>query len=186
MLGMALFVLCLFIAFLAICITLTLAPHDFLKRQRVLICPETRQPADVKVDIGGRIRTLLSGRERLSLKACARWPERSDCRQDCLLQVDSDPKMLAEVVRSWYAGSCCAVCGQSLAEEDWQRGHYSALDEEGHFLATSEIPVSDLPMVIGRYRPVCWTCHLAKVSGREPQTFRGDRRAHHDEVWAGE
>ena len=186
MMGMAAFAVCLFVAFLALCIVFMVAPDQYLKSERVLVCPETRQATSVKVNVLHRLLSFLCGREILGLRACARWPGRRDCGQACLLQVDADPRILGRVLRSWYEGKRCALCSRALAEADWRLGHYSALDEAGIFHAAGEISIAELPMLVSQYRPVCWECHLNEVSKRAPHTFAGDRRGKAEEVWTGE
>jgi hypothetical protein len=186
MLGMALFALCLFVAFLAVCVVLTLAPDQYLKSARVVVCPETRQSAPVKVNVFERIMTFLRGCERLELKECSRWPERRDCGQECLLQVDSSPELLNRLLRRWYGSKECVLCHRALVEDDWRLGHYSALDAGGKFLTAAEIAVSELHMLMDTLRPVCWSCHQVEAARRPPQIFAGDRRERYQEMWMGQ
>lgn len=54
---------------------------------RTIICPETREQADVRVDGALAASTELSGQEQLRVSACSRWPERERCDQACTAQV---------------------------------------------------------------------------------------------------
>jgi hypothetical protein len=51
------------------------------------ICPETLQPAEIKVDGKLAARTRFGGREKLEVAECSRWPERKQCNQACTPQV---------------------------------------------------------------------------------------------------
>ena len=188
MLGMTLFVLLLIVGFAFLCVWFLLQPDGYLSSQRVITCPETRQSAAVKLDIGYRIRTLLRGRELLQLKSCSRWPERQACDQECLLQVDLNPAILEGVLRTWYADKTCALCNRELHEQDWSLGRFSAVDEAGRFVCGSELPLRKLPMAAEHYRPVCWPCHLDQRAQRHTpgKLLKGDRRVTQKELWAGE
>ena len=50
-------------------------------------CPETRDPACVRVDTERAALTGAFGDPDLRLADCSRWPERQDCDQGCLEQV---------------------------------------------------------------------------------------------------
>jgi hypothetical protein len=54
---------------------------------RTIICPETRQPAEVEVDGAYAARTAFAGHEELRVTACARWPEKQGCDQACTPQI---------------------------------------------------------------------------------------------------
>jgi hypothetical protein len=185
MLGMTILVL-LVISFAVICVRIVLPADGYLTSQRVLTCPETGQPAKVKVDVGYRLRTLFGGHERLRLQSCSRWPERRICGQECLLQVNLNPEILERVVGTWYDGKNCALCSQKLQEQDWRRGRFSAVDAEGRFCCGGEMPLRDLPRALANYRPVCWSCHVEQREHKTREaTFKGDRRAYHEEPWTG-
>ena len=65
---------------------------------RLVTCPETRQPAGVALDVKHAVKHTVKhavigiGRvPALRLQTCTRWPERQDCGQECLAQVESAP-----------------------------------------------------------------------------------------------
>jgi hypothetical protein len=60
---------------------------DEYREPRTILCPETLQPASVRVDAAYAAHTALAGRERWRLSACSRWPERRGCNQACATQV---------------------------------------------------------------------------------------------------
>ena len=185
MVGMTILVL-LLVSFAIICVRIVLPPNGYLTSQRMLTCPETGRSVRVKIDIGHRLRTLLGGHERLRLRSCSRWPERSVCGQECLLQVNLDPEILEHILQTWYDAKTCALCSQKLREQDWRRGRFSAVDVEGRFFCGSELPLHDLPMALAHYRPVCWSCHLEQREHKvREETFKGDRRGYQEERWTG-
>ena len=63
------------------------AEAEEFREPRYIICPETLQLTEVKVDGAYAARTALAGHEQLRLTACSRWPERQGCDQACAPQV---------------------------------------------------------------------------------------------------
>lgn len=53
---------------------------------RTVACPENQQPAVVGIDVRDAASTIMSGHSDLRLSECSRWPEHSQCNQDCLSQ----------------------------------------------------------------------------------------------------
>jgi hypothetical protein len=53
---------------------------------RLVSCPENQQPSVVSLDARHAMATGIDGCPDLRLSACTRWPERSNCGQDCLSQ----------------------------------------------------------------------------------------------------
>ena len=85
---------------------------------RVITCPENERPAGVKVDAGHASLSVLGGKADLRLKSCSRWPERQDCGQQCLRQIEASPEgcLVRHILTQWYEGKNCAVCGQATRE----------------------------------------------------------------------
>jgi hypothetical protein len=171
--------------FLGICIMILLKPSGYFTAQRVLTCPETRNPARVRVDVGHRLRTALWGREKLRLQSCSRWPGRQECGEECLLQVDLNPEVLDRALRAWAEGKACALCGRRLREADWRMGHFSGLNDRSAWIPPTAMPLHELPMALQHYRPVCWPCHLAQGRQRDPILLKGDRRVPREPSWTG-
>src|SRR5215470_7635302 len=86
--------------------------------KRVITCPETRKPAGIEVDAAHAAIASASGFRELRLKSCSRWPERFDCGQECLLQVELSPQdcLLRNILVSWYDGKKCVSCGKEFGE----------------------------------------------------------------------
>src|SRR5512133_765570 len=69
------------------------ATYRKFRGARVITCPENLEPAAVHVDaLRAAHWAAVSGDPVLRLKSCSRWPERADCGQDCLSQVESAPE----------------------------------------------------------------------------------------------
>ena len=77
---------------------------------RLIVCPETFQPAAVKVD--------ARRAAKLRLDACSRWPDREGCDQACLAQIESSPEKsaLETIVDGWFLGKRCYFCRHTIAD----------------------------------------------------------------------
>jgi hypothetical protein len=51
---------------------------------RMLSCPETGGNAEIGIDASRAALTSAFGRPLLRVKSCSLWPERKQCKQDCL------------------------------------------------------------------------------------------------------
>lgn len=89
--------------------------------KRVITCPETRAPAAVELDARHAAATATLGESDLRLQSCSRWPERQDCGQQCLAQIEEAPEecLVRTILAHWYAGSTCVLCGRAIGAIQW-------------------------------------------------------------------
>ncbi|MBI4477640.1 MAG: hypothetical protein HY654_10730, partial [Acidobacteria bacterium] len=82
---------------------------------RLITCPENHQPAAVKVD--ARAAATRLSRARLQLTSCSRWPEKAGCAQDCVSQIEEDPRatLVETQMAQWYRGKACRLCGKRIS-----------------------------------------------------------------------
>ena len=73
---------------------LTMGVRAYLRYRgkRVITCPETANHAAVHVDVVNAAREAVFGKQHIRLDQCSRWPERQNCGQDCLSQIEADPE----------------------------------------------------------------------------------------------
>lgn len=137
--------------------------------QRLITCPETRQPAAIKVDAAHAALTAAAKNPDLRLKSCSRWPERDDCGQECLLQVELSPEdcLVRNILTNWYADKYCVSCGKRIGEIHWLEYKPALLSPEGKTIEWSEFPAEQLPGVLSTHFPVCWDCHITETFCRE-------------------
>ena len=65
---------------------------------RPVTCPEDHRPAVVNIDLRHAAATATEGSPRMRLCDCTRWPERSQCDQDCLSEaIEAEPYKEGEV-----------------------------------------------------------------------------------------
>jgi hypothetical protein len=75
-----------------------------------VVCPENHQSVDVELDNRFAFFTAWRGQEHERLKACSRWPDKSGCDQDCLVQLNPSPENIDRLLRKWYEGKHCTRC----------------------------------------------------------------------------
>jgi hypothetical protein len=130
---------------------------------RVVTCPETQQPAAVRVDAGHAAVSAAWDRTELRLDQCSRWPERGPCEQPCVKEIASAPHdcLVRSILARWYEGKRCVICEKPVALRP--HAQQPALRHpDGHtfdFVALKpERLISQLP----QFAPVCFDCHVAE------------------------
>lgn len=153
-------------------IGLIMATRTYFKYRgkRLVTCPETRNPAAVHVNAGRAARDVLEGRRvRIHLDQCTRWPEREDCGQECLSQIENDPQGCSVwgIAQQWYQGRACAYCGRPIDKIHWHDHRPALLSPEKKTVQWTDIPADRLPALFETHLPVCWSCHVAETFRRE-------------------
>jgi hypothetical protein len=139
-------------------------------RGKMLVtCPETMQPAAVKVDLRRAAVKAVVGRHELELCDCSRWPERGDCDQDCLAQVERDPEnhRVWTIASHWFAGKKCVYCHKPIENLSHLDRSPALLDRDRKTAEWEEFPAESLPGAFSRDLPVCWSCHMTQKFVRE-------------------
>ena len=143
----------------------------------LVTCPETREPAAVKIASWRATVEALRGRRRLELGECSRWPERRDCEQGCLCEIEADPEShrVWSIVSRWYEGKKCVYCRKPIQPlSHYDRG--PALMNVGRRTVDwDDLAPEKLPEALSACLPVCWNCHIIETLIREhPErvTFR--------------
>jgi hypothetical protein len=162
----------LFTALLAIAVVYVArrAWESFRYRGKMLVtCPETHEPAAVKVNIGRAMAKALTGRHELKLCDCSRWPERAACDQACLPQIEADPEnhRVRTIAAHWYAGKHCVYCGKSVDKVSPFDHTPALLDHTWKTAEWDHLPAERLPEEFSRDLPVCWSCHMTETFVRE-------------------
>jgi hypothetical protein len=131
---------------------------------RIVVCPETLHPVAVEVDaVHIAAEEAITGEGRLRLDSCSRWPERADCGQECLRQVEEFPHacLLESIVRTWYAGKSCSICSRAIGPIVWHDLPPALRLDDGTTVEWSAVDPPDIPRLLSSAEPVCWNCHLA-------------------------
>jgi len=158
-----------------------LSLQDYFKNRgrESVTCPDSGQTADVAVDRKFAFWTALRGRQHSRLESCSRWPEKGDCGQECLAQLDASPENVERLLKKWYEGQTCAICARELTPADWQRSRLAVLDGDHKLFELREITLEGLPAALQNVRPLCWTCHQEERARQAVpvRVFKGDRHA---------
>lgn len=144
---------------------------------RLITCPENRRPAGVKVDAGHAAVTSLGRRLDLRLSSCSRWPEKADCGQECLRQVEASPAdcLVRNILAKWFEGKVCAVCGRPAGEIHQAGSQPALLMDHKTTVEWKQIPVDKLLDTLAVSEPVCFGCHMANTLVREHPELVVDR-----------
>ena len=147
--------------------------------RRTVICPDNREPVTVELDNKFAFSTALRGEEHDRLQSCSRWPEKGDCGQECLAQVNPSPENLERLLQKWYQGKSCAICEHALTPADWRRSRLALLNENQKLFELRHMHFDELPSALDHMAPLCWNCHQEERARQAapPRMLKGDRRA---------
>jgi hypothetical protein len=145
--------------------------------KRLVTCPQTRKTVAVDVDAKHAALTAAVSHPDLRLKTCTRWPERQDCGQECLLQVELSPEdcLVRNILTSWYSGKYCVSCGTKLREARVLDHQPALLDDTGQTIELADIALETIPAVLASHYPVCWDCHITETFARKHPDLVVDR-----------
>jgi hypothetical protein len=129
--------------------------YNTYRGTRAVNCPETHSPVAVRFNALRAAFTGLSGKPKLSLADCSRWPERADCDQACIPDAEqAKPESGAVVVlpranrlahlpapiaagAAWVLGM--AWHSEYLFRSQWAR-NVGLTDQQAHDLARTWAP----------------------------------------------
>jgi len=155
----------------AVVFGLTVALRTYVKYrgERVITCPETHQAAAVHVNAKNAATKALFGKSHIRLDQCSRWPERQNCGQECLSQVNADPALCLvwNMVDQWYKGKACAYCQKPFTEIHWHDRHPALMAPDHACVQWNEVAPEKLPEIFESYLPVCWNCYIAETFRRQ-------------------
>jgi hypothetical protein len=136
---------------------------------RLVTCPETTKAVGVALDASHAVWTALAHSPALRLESCSRWPERRDCGQECLRQIEQAPDgcLVRSMVSQWYAGKECALCGKRVGEIHWADHKPALLTPERTTIEWSQVAPESLSAVLETHAAVCWNCHVMQIFCRE-------------------
>jgi len=136
--------------------------------KRLVTCPETQKTEAVDVDSKEAAVGAFLSEPTLHLQRCSRWPERQDCGQECLKQIEADPLncLVWNIVSKWYEGKKCVFCHKSFGPLQ-HLDHTPALLAPDHkTVEWKRISPQQLPEVFSSHLPVCWNCHVTETFRR--------------------
>lgn len=137
---------------------------------RVIVCPETHRHAAVAVDATSAAKWYaIAGETDIHLRSCSRWPEKADCDQACLRQVQTEPEAcrVQNLVTKWYAGKSCHYCARTIGEIVWHERPPAVRLPDGTMREWKHIAPEALPDTFAHAEAVCWACHVVETFRRE-------------------
>jgi hypothetical protein len=147
----------------------------------VVTCPETKEGVAVDVDARHAAFTTVLNAPDLRLTDCTRWPERQDCGQECVRQIERSPEdcMVRVILTKWYQDKTCTYCGREFGQINWHDHKPALRNQHGDFVEWSDLPVEKLPKVLDAYKAVCWNCFVAEDFRRQHPELVVDRPVRH-------
>lgn len=147
--------------------------------KRLITCPETRQPAAVDVNAREAAVGAFLTEPTLRLKECSRWPERENCGQECLQQIEADPEncLVWNIVSKWYEGKNCALCLKPIGSLHHLDHAPALIGPEFITAEWKDFRPEQLQDIFSRYQAVCWNCHVAETFRRVHPELVTDRPA---------
>ena len=145
--------------------------------KRLVTCPETHKAEAVDVAAKEAAVGAFLSEPTLRLVECSRWPERQDCGQECLQQIEIDPAncLVWNIVSKWYEGKNCVFCRKPIGPLH-HIDHVPALLGPDHQTAEwKQFRPQQLPEILETHRPVCWNCHVAETFRRTHPELVVDR-----------
>jgi len=159
----ALFFVPLFIlgAFLLTGLPVALSLQNYFRNRgrQAVICPDSGEPTDVEVDSKFAFLSAWRGVEHSQLQSCSRWPEKGDCGQECLEQLEDSPENIERFLKKWYEGKSCAICQRALTPSDWRRSRLAVLNQQQQLFELRQMFLETLQSALQEMRPLCWNCH---------------------------
>lgn len=155
----------------------TLRTYFKLHGRMVVTCPETQKRVGVEVDVKKAALSDLLGKHQLRLQDCTRWPERSDCGQECLSQIEMSPEncLIKHILTDWYQGRTCVYCGKEFQEINWHDHKPALRDAQGNLVEWTYVPAERLTEILQTHQPVCWNCFIAENFRRQHPELVVDR-----------
>lgn len=132
--------------------------------QRLVTCPETHKAAAVNVAAGEAGLGVFFSEPTVRLRECSRWPERQNCGQDCLQQIEVNPEncLVWNIVAKWYEGKSCAFCHKPIGPLQHLDHAPALLGPDFRTTEWKNVRPEELPEIFSTHQPVCWNCHVAE------------------------
>ncbi len=136
--------------------------------KRLITCPETHQAAAVDVAAGEAAVGAFISEPTLHLKECSRWPERQNCGQECLQQIEINPEscLVWNIVSQWYHGKRCELCRKPFGALHHLDHAPALLGPDSKTAEWREFRPENIPQVFSTHKPVCWNCHVTETFRR--------------------
>jgi hypothetical protein len=149
----------------AIVVLVALRQYFRARGTRVVHCPSTGDAVAVTLS-GGQ--TLLDPQLRLHVRTCTYWPERRDCAQLCVREIEDSPVecLFAKILASWYKDARCAFCQRPISPVTPGSLSPGLLSPGGDILDWPQVEPERVFDVMATHRPLCASCLVAETFRR--------------------
>jgi hypothetical protein len=139
-----------------------------LRGTRIVTCPADQSKAAVEVDARKAATSAVFGSPAFALTGCSHWPERHDCGQQCLKEIQAAPIdcLVRTHLTKWYGGQKCALCQRAFGTIEWHERHPALLAPDKRTLSWADVDAARLDDVLRTHKPVCFDCHVAETFRR--------------------
>jgi hypothetical protein len=146
-------------------VVLVLSRYYRLRGTRLVTCPETCEPVAVEVKTARAALSSLAGEPSFRLRDCTRWPERRNCGQECLAQIEIAPEecLVRTILTDWYKDKTCVLCGKPLGQIEWLEQKPALLSPDKQTVEWHDIKPEQIPELLTTHQPVCWNCYVAET-----------------------
>jgi hypothetical protein len=178
----SLFIALLILAVLLVYLVIAARTWTEVRGARLVVCPETQQPVAVQVDVGHAVASALWEQPDLRVTSCSRWPERQDCDQPCVRQIERAPSETRPktIASHFFARQRCAICTEKIAPLGAFTLQPGFMNPATRRVARwDDVPPRDLPRAVADWRPLCANCTLSE-SLRQDFPDRVTEREHHN------
>jgi len=143
----------------------------------LVTCPETHKTVAVKVASGRAALGAAVGKEHVELSQCTRWPERQDCDQACLSELEANPEehSVWNIVANWYEGKNCVYCHRPISELSHLDHPPGLIGLDGKIIEWEKVPAEELLEKLAAASAVCWNCSVVEGFRQEHAELVIDR-----------
>jgi len=113
----------------ALPIRFSLKSYSRNRGRRAVVWPENHELATVALGNKFAFRTALHQEEHERCNPARDGPEKGECGQECLAQINPSSENLERLMQKWYQGNC-AICERPLSQADWRRSRLAFLNDE--------------------------------------------------------
>ena len=158
-------------------VALSLQSYFQNRGRQSAICPENGEPVDIEVDRKYAFWTALRGQEHSRLQSCTRWPEKGDCGQECLAQVDPAPENVERLMLAGTRARCAPSAPARLRRPIGGAAVWHGSTSNSKLVELRQVNLRQLQSALEEMRPLCWTCHQEERVRQAvpPRVLKGDR-----------
>jgi hypothetical protein len=177
----SLFIVLLVLAVLLVYLVIAVRTWADVHGARIVVCPETQAPVAVRVDVGHAMASAVWEKADLQVTSCSRWPDRQDCDQPCVRQIemapaDTHPRTIAA---RFFSTQRCAICARPIETPTGVTLQPGFMNPATRRVDTwDDVPPQDLPRAVAGWRPLCSSCTLAESFRQQFPDRVTDRERH--------